>query len=96
MLDMMNATYIATAYGIEKDATKPASFIDDSFDATEVTIVGFCGKWDSARAHLQAWLLGDAGAGMKRMEAGWSAVRYYQTLERQGLGPTISISVVDC
>ena len=58
---------IVTAYGIQKDVTKPASFIDDSFDAPEVTIVGFCGKWDSARAQLHAWLLGDAGTGMKRI-----------------------------
>ena len=50
----------------------------------KLTIVGFCGKWDSARAHLQAWLLDDAGTGMKRMEVGWNAVRYYQTLESQG------------
>ena len=27
---------IVTAYGIQKDVTKPASFIDDSFDAQEV------------------------------------------------------------
>ena len=87
---------IVTVYGIQKDVTKPASFIDDSFDAPEVTIVGFCGKWDSARAQLHAWLLGDAGTGMKRQEVGWNAVRYYQTLERQGHGPRISISVVDC
>ena len=87
---------IVTAYGIQKDVTEPARFIHDSFDAPEVTIVGFCGKWDSARAHLQAWLIGDVATGMKRTEATWSSVRYYQTLQRQGHGPPISINIVDC
>ena len=58
MLDMVGETHngaekmssykeppsVTIAYGIQKDVTKPASFIDDSFDAPEVTIVGFCGK----------------------------------------------------